>query len=125
MPQLHGSMTLVERHRTIYFRAENSYVAEQERYIKPGTLQLSLQRGRRACAQQVCQLFEPAQNACAECLRCARVAGERRSRRAAEIKLLLNYALNVSTTSPQEAVVQLESSRACRRTGQKAGGACG
>ena len=63
-------------------------------------LQLSLQRGRRACAQQVCQLFEPAQNACAECLRCARVAGERRSRRAAEIKLLLNYALNVSTTSP-------------------------
>ena len=34
MPQLHGSMTLVERHRTIYFRAGNSNVAEQERYNK-------------------------------------------------------------------------------------------
>ena len=29
-------MTLVERRRTIYFRAENSNVAEQERYNKPG-----------------------------------------------------------------------------------------
>ena len=34
VPQLHGSMTLVERHRTIYFRAENSNVAEQERDSK-------------------------------------------------------------------------------------------
>ena len=34
VPQLHGSMTLVERHRTIYFRTENSNVAEQERDSK-------------------------------------------------------------------------------------------
>ena len=32
VPQLHGSMTLVERRRTIYFRTENSNVAEQEKY---------------------------------------------------------------------------------------------
>jgi hypothetical protein len=34
VPQLHGSTTLVERRRTIYFRAEISNVAEQERYNK-------------------------------------------------------------------------------------------
>jgi hypothetical protein len=34
VPQLHGSTTLVVRRRTIYFRAENSNVAEQEVYIK-------------------------------------------------------------------------------------------
>ena len=31
VPQVHGSMTLTKRHRTIYFRTENSIVAEQER----------------------------------------------------------------------------------------------
>ena len=30
MPQVHGPMKLVKRHRTIYFRAENLNVAEQE-----------------------------------------------------------------------------------------------
>ena len=34
VPQVHGSMTLTKRHRTIYFRAENSNVAEQERVNK-------------------------------------------------------------------------------------------
>ena len=34
VPQLHGSTTLDERRRTIYFRAENSNVAEQERDSK-------------------------------------------------------------------------------------------
>ena len=34
-------------------------------------LQLSLRLGRRAWAQKVCQLVEPAQIACAECPRCA------------------------------------------------------
>ena len=87
--------------------------------------QVSLRRGRRACAQKVCQLFEPAQNACAECPRCDRVTGELRSRLAAEISLLINHALNVGMPSSREAVVQLASSRACRRTGQKAGGSCG
>jgi hypothetical protein len=86
--------------------------------------QVSLRRGRRACAQKVCQLFEPAQNACAECPRCDRVTGELRSRLAAEISLLINHALNVGMPSSREAVVQLASSRACRRTGQKAGGSC-
>ena len=34
VPQLHGWTTPVERRPTIYFRAENSNVAEQERYNK-------------------------------------------------------------------------------------------
>ena len=47
--------------------------------------------------EQVCQLATPAQIACAECPGCARVAGELTSRRAAEINLTINYALNVDT----------------------------
>jgi hypothetical protein len=77
--------------------------------------------------EQVFQLATPAQIACgcAECPGCARVAGELRRRRAAESNLLVNHALNVGTPSSREAVVQLTSSRACRRTGQKAGRSCG
>ena len=56
-------------------------------------LQLSLRLGRRAWAQKVCQLVEPAQIACAECAGCARVAGERRSRRATEIYVLITCSL--------------------------------
>ena len=37
MPQVHGPMKLVKRHRTIYFRAEKSNVAETElgKSVKP------------------------------------------------------------------------------------------
>ena len=73
----------------------------------------------------MCQPFEPAQNACAECPRCVRVAGELRSRRAAEINLLVNCALNVDIRSSREALVQQLSSRACRLTAWEAGGAYG
>ena len=34
VPQVHGWMELAKRHPTIYFRAENSNVAEQERENK-------------------------------------------------------------------------------------------
>ena len=49
VPQLHGSMTLVESRRTIYFRAENSNVAEQDRpgEVQQGqNLQVSLRLGQ-------------------------------------------------------------------------------
>ena len=48
VPQLHGWTTLVERRPTIYFRAEISNVAEQERYNKDQgqNLQVSLRLGQ-------------------------------------------------------------------------------
>ena len=68
----------------------------------------------------MCQLATPAQIACAECSGCARVAGELRSRRAAEINLTINYALNVDMSCSREALVQLQSSRACHAIGCEA-----
>ena len=109
-------MELAKRHLTIYFRAENLNVAEQEVGNKEQfctTAGLAATRSR-AWLQQVCQRAIPAQIACAECTQCARVAGERGGRRATDFNLLTNYALNVGTSSLREALQQLESSRACR-----------
>ena len=50
----------------------------------------------------MCQLATPAQIACAKCPGCTRVAGELRSRRAAEINLTINYALNVDMSSSRK-----------------------
>jgi hypothetical protein len=77
-----------------------------------------------------CTAGVPARDTCpdrlrAECTQCTRVAGELGGRRATDFNLLTNYALNVRTSSPREALQQLESSRACRWTGQDADGSCG
>ena len=77
-------------------------------------LQLSLRLGRRAWAQKVCQLVEPAQIACAECAGCARVAGELRSRRATDIYVLTAYAPSGRQACSAEELVRLVSPRACR-----------
>ena len=84
-------------------------------------LQLSLRLGRRAWAQKVCQLVEPAQIACAECAGCARVAGELRSRRATEIYVLTAYAPSGRQACSAEELVRLVSPRACRCTSLEAG----
>ena len=64
VPQLHGSMTLVERRRTIYFRAENSNVAEQERYkglrICSSRSDSAAHHEKSRCASSQHQLRSPA-----------------------------------------------------------------
>ena len=115
VPQLHGSMTLVERRRTIYFRAEDSNVAEQERYkglkICNSRSDSAAHHEKSRCASSQHQLRSPA---CAKCPGCTRVAGELRSRRAAEINLTINYALNVDMCPAHETLLFSFSCRVLR-----------
>ena len=64
VPQLHGSTTLDERRRTIYFRAENSNVAEQERYkglrICSSRSDSAAHHEKSRCASSQHQLRSPA-----------------------------------------------------------------
>ena len=71
----------------------------------------------------MCKLAAPAQIACAECVGCARVAGELRSRRATEIYVLTayGYAPSGRQACSAEVLVRLMSPRACRCTSLEAG----
>ena len=118
VPQLHGSMTLVERHRTIYFRAESSNVAEQERYNKVdiccARCDVAAEHEDSRCASSHHLPRSPALSA--PSVPTSQVTGELRCRCATDFNLLTSYAQNVGTSSSREALLQLDSARACRWT---------
>ena len=103
VPQLHGSMTLVERRRTIYFRAENSNVAEQERYkglrICSSRSDSAAHHEKSRFASSQHQLRSPALSVTDVPASQASSEVDVRRSIAAEINLTINYALNVDMSS--------------------------
>ena len=132
VPQVHGSTELAKRRRTIYFRAENFNVAEHRSQEVGNKEQICRSRcdtaeehGDGRCASPSNLPRTPAPSVPGVPASQVSSGVDVQPRSAAEINLLLNHAPNVGAPSLREAVVQLASSRACRRTGQKAGGSCG
>ena len=124
VPQVHGWMTLVERHPTTSTCEPKSRTWRRLSWVKlwlsvaeaatwPMTMSMEGVPVRRTC-----------QPACAECAGCARVAGKLRSLRAAEIDELSCCAPSMRQAGSAEEPMRLLSPHACRRTCWEAGDGC-